>query len=519
MKLLIYSISGKWRGAILMLALLLATQCSALLAQSLHKPGEFAVVFSENKQTGVAVRKGMKVFNDKTYVFAQVPEYLSGMDYLLTSMDSANRIIPVTEGYIYMITPLTGNEGSQAAQLIEKGFKQTDHASFSLFKEQKGKVGVFSKYITFEKFRLGHIRYEGWSVPFFKNRALPSVSIPAIPRWMPGDSYSKDARKWQGCPSIEITGSRLWGSWFSGGNREPDTGNYGIVSYSDDGRTWIDPALIIAHPDTNVRVMDSQLWKDPDGRLWVFWTQNYGRKGFDGVWGTWAMFTAYPEVDNPQWSKPVRIGDGLTRNKPVVLSGGEWLLPSYNWITHQSAVYSSKDKGKSWSLKGGPINKPVDNFYEHMCVELKDGAIWMLQRDIQQSISKDRGSTWSPLDSLTGFTSANSRLFISRLRSGRLLLIYNNDADKKRRNLTAFLSGDDGKTWPYQLMIDERENVSYPDAVQDTSDRIYVCYDRSRTGAKEILLATFTEEDIIRGEFISDFSEKKIVISKPASKN
>jgi len=490
---------------------------AVLFAQPFHKQEGLAVVMSE-KATASKAAKGKRIFSDKGHVFDRLPSWLAGMDYLQTSMLDSNAIIPVTEGEVYMITPVSGQPGSQEKQLLSMGFVQTADASFKLFREQRQKIGVFKKRIAFEKFRLGHISYEGWAVPFFQNKELPSVSTPAKFIWMPGDNYAKDTRRWQGCPSIEKTGKRLWGAWFSGGDREPDAGNYGIVSYSNDGKTWIDPALIIYHPDTSVRVMDTELWKDPDGRLWVFWTQNTGPKGFDGLWGTWAMHTGNPEADRPDWSSPQRLCDGLTRNKPVVLSSGEWLLPSYNWIDHQSALYISKDKGNSWALQGGPVNKPVDNFYEHMCVELKNGDVWLLQRNIQSGISKDKGTTWSPLDSLQGMASANSRLYIGRLRSGRLLLIYNNDANNKRKDLTAFLSDDDGKSWPYRLMLDERDEVSYPEAIQDEDGRIYVCYDRSRAGEKEILLAIITEEDILKGDLVSESSEKKRIVSKVKSR-
>lgn len=487
---------------------------SVLVAQPSQATQNFSVVVSEKSDGGKRVAAGAKIFDDKDHVFKKLPSYLSGMDYLVTSMRSRNRIIPLTEGYVYMVTPLAGQEGSQEQQLIAMGFVRTEHPALVLFKGQKQQAGVFKKYIAFERFRLGHIEYDGWAVPFFKKRELPSVTTPASFKWMPGDEYSKDTRRWQGCPSIEITGNRLWGTWFSGGDREPDKGNYGIISYSDDGKNWLDPAMIIYHTDTNVRVMDTELWKDPHGRLWIFWTQNTGAKGFDGFWGTWAIYTENPEANIPEWTSPRRLCNGLTRNKPTVLSTGEWLLPSYDWIRHQSAIYVSKDEGKSWRLQGGPINEPVDNFYEHMTVQLKNGDVWMLQRNIQGSISRDKGVTWSPLDTLPAFTSANSRLYLGRLRSGRLLLIYNNDSSNKRRNLTAFLSEDEGKTWPYRLVLDERDNVSYPEAVQDADNRIYVCYDRSRTGEKEILLAIFSEEDIMKGAFISESSEKKKVISK-----
>ena len=495
--------------------LLLLSGSPAIFAQSGNANHEFAVVISEKRSMAKKARAGAKIFNDRKYVFGQLPAYLSEMDYLVTSMTSGGRMIPVTEGYVYIVTPLAGEKGSQEEQLAAMGFVRTDQKTFTLFKGQKQEIGIFRKYFAYEKFRLGHIYYEGWGVPFFKKHTLPSVSVPAKLVWMPENGYGIETRKWQGCPSIEITGERLWGSWFSGGNREPDTGNYGIVSYSDDGNKWIDPALIIYHPDSNVRVMDTELWKDPDGRLWVLWTQNTGSKGFDGIWGTWGVYSDNPEAEVPSWTYPRLLCEGLTRNKPVVLSSGEWLLPSYNWINHQSAVYISADKGETWNLQGGPVNKPVDNFYEHMCVELENGAIWMLQRNIQASVSIDKGVTWSPLDTLQGLTAANSRLYIGRLHSGKLLLIYNNDSNNKRKNLTAFLSEDDGKSWPYHLVLDEREDVSYPEAVQGGDNRIYVCYDRSRRGEKEILLAIFTEEDIMKGEFRSAFSEKGKIISKP----
>ena len=64
--------------------------------------------------------------------------------------------------------------------------------------------------------------------------------------------------------------------------------------------------------------------------------------------------------------------------------------------------------------------------------------------------------------------------------------------------MTVSLSEDDGQSWPYRVRFDTRTNISYPDA--DFHDgRIYLTYDRERTGAKEILFLSFTEEDVIKG--------------------
>lgn len=455
---------------------------------------------------------GKKIFVDQGYVFQALPDFLKGLYYIKGSMKQGNTIVPTTHGAIYLLTPLKGQPNSQEETLIKEGFTKTEYPSFSLFKGQQEQIGVFYKKITG---KFNRIQYQGWAIAFFSSKALPSITLPAKVTWAPEKQYALDTRKWQGCPSIEKTGKRLWTVWFSGGITEPDKGNYGVVAYSDtDGKKWVDPAMIIEHPDTNVRVMDPQLWKDPKGRLWIFWVQNTGQRGFDGIWGTWAIRMDNPEAENPTWTPPQRLVDGLTRNKITVLSNGDWLLPSYNWINNQSTVYASSDEGKSWKLRGGPMNEGV-YFYEHMLLELNSDTLWMLQRRMKESFSMDKGKTWTSLENKSVFTAADSRLYLGRLKSGNLLLVYNHDPERKvRKNMTALLSVDNGKTWPYKLLIDERNATSYPDLVQDKDGLIYLVYDRSRTGEKEILLTTFSEDDIKTGYYQSPRSQQKIVISK-----
>lgn len=75
------------------------------------------------------------------------------------------------------------------------------------------------------------------------------------------------------------------------------------------------------------------------------------------------------------------------------------------------------------------------------------------------------------------------------------------------------LSEDEGKTWKYKLLLDERNDVSYPDAVEAEDGYIYITYDRERGDfqnsltqvyekAREILMAKITEQDIINGTVI-----------------
>lgn len=169
---------------------------------------------------------------------------------------------------------------------------------------------------------------------------------------------------------------------------------------------------------------------------------------------------------------------------------------------------------------------PQRNVDEHMILELKDGRLLMLirtPRGADAAWSVDQGKTWSvPVDS--GLGGPCSRLFIRRLKSGRVLLI-NHYEFTGRNNLTALLSEDDGKTWPYKLLLDERPDVSYPDAVETEDGHIYITYDRERgsfkpdlatamADAREILMAKITEADIMAGELVSPDSFLKGIISK-----
>jgi hypothetical protein len=125
----------------------------------------------------------------------------------------------------------------------------------------------------------------------------------------------------------------------------------------------------------------------------------------------------------------------------------------------------------------------------------------------------DSGKTWN-----TGMKSniagPNARFFIRRLRSGRLLLI-NHYRFTGRNNLTALLSDNEGLTWPYHLLLDERPNASSPDAVEGEDGVIYVVYDRERVQEREILLAMFTEEDVLHGVSVSGKARLKVSIFDP----
>ena len=78
-------------------------------------------------------------------------------------------------------------------------------------------------------------------------------------------------------------------------------------------------------------------------------------------------------------------------------------------------------------------------------------------------------------------------------------MLVNNDDREIRHKMTVYLSDDDGATFKYKRRVGNPAHLtSYPD-VDFYDGKIYLTYDHERTGAKEILLSVFTEEDIIKG--------------------
>jgi len=82
-----------------------------------------------------------------------------------------------------------------------------------------------------------------------------------------------------------------------------------------------------------------------------------------------------------------------------------------------------------------------------------------------------------------------------RLRSGRLLLVYN-PSMHRRTPLTAALSEDGGRTWKWRRnLAGGDDSFAYPSAVQTPDGRIHVVY--TSDGRKVVRRAVFREADIM----------------------
>lgn len=374
---------------------------------------------------------------------------------------------------------------------------------------------------------------------------------PAVIYVRPTDARFQDSvRRWQSCPKAAVTkGGKLFVAFYTGGTEESSE-NYGmLVSSTDGGNTFPTIEAVVEHPAPGCGAGSVVVWVDPDNRLWLFWTQSVG--WHDGRQGVWCAVCGDPDADEMVWSEPRRIANGMMSHKPVVLPNGDWLfccflfrdecgVADYHVCPELkgeqfSNVYRSCDKGRTVQLYSH-ADIPNRQFDEHLIVVRGDGSLRMLCRTfdgVGESESYDMGKTWTP-GKKSDITGPCSLFDLCRLHSGHQLLVNHDTRSAAltqeallaqsspvkrwsgRSHMTAFLSEDDGRTWPYKLLLDEREDVSYPDIAQDGNGTIYVVYDRKRVTQREILMARFREEDVKSGGLSSPDAKLRILVNKAA---
>ena len=352
---------------------------------------------------------------------------------------------------------------------------------------------------------------------------------------VPDVEHVASARRHTGIPSIAVArNGRLWVTFYGSPTGGEDSNNYCMLATSaDGGDTWKD--VLVADPDGKgpLRAFDPEIWAAPDGRIFWTWTERVSPLQAESSHAN-AGCLADPKNDKlmcvefpgdrdlaSPTPQPRQIGRGVMMCKPIVRNDGAWLFPSAHWSDAPSAcIYESKDSGKTFACIGGvTLPQKARAYDEHAIVQLRNGDLLAFMRTVRlancmESVSHDGGRTWEePKKARINHTS--SRLFLRKLKSGNLLLVKHGkiDEDCGRRNLMAFLSRDDGKTWEGGLLLDARDGASYPDGDQAADGLIHVVYDHDRLGTQEILLASFTEDDVLAGKLVSPRSRLRGVVS------
>ena len=531
---------------------------------------------AEGRMEGI-LADGVVIFGNRTHTFDDIPEYMEGLPYILSNIGATDTTTYTAnaDGYAYVLAPTSG-DNSQASVLENAGWTKvytygvkqyeptteypTARTASVLSIDLNEELALLERKLTKgDSFTVG-----SWGVLFTSetklelpdeeetNPADASLLAPDIIK-NPGDkleehpeyaTYLDGNRQWQGIASMakDNESGRLWYAWYSGGYGEneratlEDEFNFVLLYTSgDDGATWSGPQVVIDPSEPGVRAFDPNPWVDPNGRLWLFWAQSYTY--YDGRAGVWSMYTDNPESENPTWSEPKRITHGIAMCDPVVLSkdagdlkAGTWMLPTaiWNFGGHPAMegvedlaypnCFISTDEGMTWTYRGSVKDFSVARHHdENMIVQQSDGTLKMWIRtapSIQQSFSTDGGLTWSKTEN-SNATNVCARAYIGTLEEGVQLAVFNDppNGGTSRNYLTAALSYDDGKTWPYKLLVDERGEISYPDVHVDDEGYIYISYDRNRYSDQEMWFAKITKEDILAGEVVSEGSKLRVLVN------
>lgn len=239
------------------------------------------------------------------------------------------------------------------------------------------------------------------------------------------------------------------------------------------------------------------------------------------------MICRDPDADVLVWEEPRILCEGFNRNKPIQTASGRIVVPAYEYHGTEYVLRVSDDGGKSFSdvYARGKLDRLV---FDEICVyEKAPEVLRFLARTSKsgylESTSFDNGDTWT--DASKYEDAPSSRCYIGRLKNG-MVVYARNVSNVKRTGIKICLSDDGGTTFPWQMILDERLLVSYPEVADDDCGNIYIIYDRERdnrcklnteTGisesAKEILLCKLTVEDIMSGT-LSENSYIAKVISK-----
>jgi predicted neuraminidase len=269
------------------------------------------------------------------------------------------------------------------------------------------------------------------------------------------------------------------------------------------------PPQVIAH-DPFRSTGNGVVWQSPDGLVWLFYVVRFG--------DTWSDSRIQVKVSRDRaatWSDAslLDLRQGMmVRNHPIALRNGDYLLPVYHETGHDTERVAAGSASlflyydhmkKTWtptneirSRNGNIQPAPVQIDDQYLVAYCRRGGGYGPTRDgwLVRSESRDGGRTWSAgVDSK--FPNPNSAVEFLRLRSGNLLLIYN-DSMSDRTPLRAALSLDNDRTYPRRRNIATgRNDFAYPSAVQTADGLIHVVY--TSDGRKTIHRAIF-DEDWIR---------------------
>lgn len=287
---------------------------------------------------------------------------------------------------------------------------------------------------------------------------------------------------------LRTTDGKFLVAWFGGTHEKHD--DVGIWLSKGEPGNWSAPQEVAKiREDAH---WNPVLFRDTSGTITLFFKVG---KTID-FWETWFKVS---DDDGKTWSEAQELvpgdkgGRGPVRNKPIVLSNGDWIAPASNELNKvwNAFVDRSEDKGKTW-VEAEFIKLERDSSFGEGVIqpalwESAPGKVHMLLRSsagvICRSDSEDYGKTWSPVYK-TDMPNPNSGIDVTRLEDNTLVLIFNPDDENwgSRSPISLAVSKDNGQTWDPTIELDGgdvEDEFSYPSVIS-WGDTVAVTYTWNR---------------------------------------
>ena len=170
----------------------------------------------------------------------------------------------------------------------------------------------------------------------------------------------------------------------------------------------------------------------------------------------------------------------MPRTHALRLPGGRLLLPLYSDTYDIGLVAISDDDGATWRA-----SDPIVSLggVQPSLVRRRDGTVVAWMRDngpppqrVIVAQSRDDGVTWTEgMDS--DVPNPGSSVEVVALRDGSWLMVLN-DTESGRARLSAWVSDDEGRSWPRRRALEDTPggSYSYPSVLQAADGLVHVTY-------------------------------------------
>ena len=282
---------------------------------------------------------------------------------------------------------------------------------------------------------------------------------------------------------LHLNNDHFIAAWFGGTHEKAD--DVGIWMTKGRPGHWEKPVEVAKLQE--IPHWNPVLFQAPSGKIFLFF-----KTGKEiAQWTTWVKTS----VDGGKiWSEAYELvpgdkgGRGPVRNKPIVLSNGDWLAGASNENGPWNVFFDrSTDGGKTWvatpyialeraQFKGKGVIQPT-------LWENPKGEVHALLRSsegyIYRTDSKDYGKTWSKA-ARTPLKNPNSAIDMIQLSGDTLALVCNTDNHNwgSRGTLVLAVSYDNGQSWPEKVPLvsgKQDDEYSYP-AIIRYGDTVAVTY-------------------------------------------